>query len=155
VSVRVEGLDELRDDLREAAARADDPRPVLEEFAAKVVQLVVRSFASQASPEGQAWAPRRTTTRSRVGRPEHPRRRVQGRKLGELTGAMRRSVETEVTARAVILEVGADHAPFFVGGTRHQPERPFVPLGDEGASKDAVDELGEQLADHLVEPLRA
>lgn len=154
MGLRVEGLDELREDLRESIVRAEDPRPVLEEFAASAQELVDRSFASQANPEGQAWAPRRTTTRSRVGGPEHPRRRVQGRKLGELTGAMRASVETEVTPRAVVLEVSAPHAAFFVGGTRYQRARSFVPLGDEGASKDAIDELGEQLADYVTEPLR-
>lgn len=154
MGVRVEGLDELRADLRESIARADEPRPVLEAWARDLEQLVDESFASQSSPDGSRWAPRRTTTRSRVGGPEHPRRRVQGRRLGELTGAMRASIDVTVTPRVVALDVGAEHARFFVGGTRHQPARAFVPLEDRGKSADLVDELGEQLADYVTEPLR-
>lgn len=154
MGVKVEGLDELREDIAACAVAAEDPRPALEEWATQLEELVDRSFASQTSPEGRPWAPRRTTTRSRVGGPEHPRRREAGRPLGVGTGAMRASIGVSVAPRAVVLDVGAAHAGFFTGGTRYQPARPFVPTADEGASATALDDLGEKLADHLTEPLR-
>jgi hypothetical protein len=154
MGVVVEGLEELRADIAEAAAMAADPRPALEEWAADLEALVDRAFASQTTPEGRPWAPRRMTTRSRVGGPEHPRRRVPGRPLGVDSGAMRASIDVQVAPRAVVLDVGAQHASFFTRGTRYQPARPFVPTADEGASASALDDLAETLADYATEALR-
>lgn len=154
MGVVVEGLEELRADIAEAAAMAADPRPALEAWAVDLEALVDRSFASQTTPEGRSWAPRRMTTRSRVGGPEHPRRRVPGRPLGVESGAMRASIGVDVTPRAVVLDVPAPQAAFFAGGTRYQPARSFVPTSDEGASASAFDDLAEALADHATEALR-
>lgn len=154
MSIRVEGLDELRADLVEASAMTLDPQPALEKWAAELGDLIDLSFASASSPEGDAWAPRRMTTRTRAGGRERPRRREAGRRLGEDTGAMRASVSVEATPRAVVLDVGARYAGFFIVGTRYQPGRPFVPTSDAGASAEALDDLAETLADHATEALR-
>lgn len=154
MGIRVEGLDELRADIVESAAATSEPQEALEEWARDLDALIDRSFASQASPEGDGWAPRRVTTRSRAGGRERPRRREASRPLGVDSGAMKASISVETTPRAVILDVGAPHAGFFVRGTRYQPGRAFVPTRDEGESASALDDLGEKLADHATEALR-
>jgi hypothetical protein len=154
MGVDVTGLRELREDIAEAAARADDVAPVLASWAADAEALVDRAFASQTSPDGVAWAPRKTTTRSRSGGRERPRTRTPGRSVGVLTGAMRASVAAEVMGNALVLEVAARHARFFVEGTRYQPARPLLPTHASGPAATALDELADALADHVVEPLR-
>ena len=154
MAVEVTGLRELREDIAEAAARADDVEPVLASWAADLEALVDRAFASQASPDGIAWAPRKLTTRSRSGGRERPRTRTPGRSVGVETGAMRASVAAEVMGNALVLDVAARHARFFTEGTRYQPARPLLPTGASGPSATALDELTESLADHVVEPLR-
>lgn len=154
MGVHVHGLDELRADIVESAAATSEPQEALEEWARDLDALIGRAFAAQASPEGDRWAPRRTTTRSRAGGRERPRRREASRALGVDSGAMKASIHVETAPRAVILDVGAPHANFFVRGRRYQPGRAFVPTRDEGESASALDDLGEKLADRATEALR-
>ena len=154
MGVTVEGLDVIRADVAESSAAMADSRPVLTAWAAQLEALIDRSFATSATPEGAAWAPRKLTTRNRTGGRERPRARTPGRSLGVETGAMRASVEATVSGNAIALAIDARHARFFVGGTRYQPARGLLPTHETGQSATALDELAESLADHAVEPLR-
>ena len=153
--VRVTGIRETRDAVARASMEISDVERKLLAFATRLDELTRASAASGQTPEGQAWAPRKSTTVRRAGQRAGARTPDSGT-VGVQTGKMIRSITVGVSRNKATLSVGtrgARYAKYFVGYSSRQPARPILPSHESGMSERELDEWTERLADDVIEAI--
>jgi hypothetical protein len=153
--VRVTGIRETRDAIERSKMEITDTERKLLAWAPEVEDLTRASAASAQTPEGEPWAPRKSTTVRRGGSSAGARRPDPG-SLGIQSGKMLRSIGVNVSRAKATLSVGngARYAKYFVGYSSRQPAREILPTHEAGASSAMLDAWAERLADETVEPFR-
>jgi hypothetical protein len=143
MGLAVTGVTELALDIEGQARRIANPATALEAAAARANRVIAQAFATSASPDGGAFAPRKTTTQRERGRPARSRYE-RPRRLLEDTGRLRAGTRGVVDGGAIVIESAVPYARFVLFGTQYQPGRSPLP-GEQW-----LDELAEGLADHAV-----
>lgn len=156
--VKIEGLDAILETLRGIRERAGDLRPPLTAWADAVEALVTATATQERTPEGTRWARRKPTRIGVSATRGRPRRgTATGRPVGQLTGAMVRSIQAAMLGdSAVDLRVSAPYAIFFAGGSRkrHMRGRKIMPSRIRGPIGEAYAAFVDSLAGHVLTGLR-
>lgn len=155
MGVRVTGLTEVIEGLGRVKREMTQTERDLLSFGERVEQLTRASAESAQTPEGAAWAPRKTTTVRRGGRAAGRRAPDPG-SLGQRTGRMLRSVTVTVRKNVARLTVGAGgarYAKYFIGYSSRQPARPILPTHETGRSAGWLDDWLDRLADGWMRAL--
>lgn len=154
--VRVTGIRETKDAIARASQVISDTERTLLEWAAVADETVRASAASATTPEGDPWAPRKTSTVRDPGRAARPRSRESGT-LGIKTGRMLRSILVNVgrtKARLTVGTRGARYAKYFVGYSSRQVGRAILPTHSAGPSREALNGFVDGMADKVIEAIR-
>ena len=155
MGVRVTGLAEVIEGIGRVRREMTETERDLLAFGERVEQLTRASAESEQTPEGDAWAPRKTTTVRRGGRRAGVRTTDTG-SLGQRTGRMLRSVTVTVrnnVARLTVGAGGARYAKYFIGYSSRQVARPILPTHETGRSAGWLDDWLQRLADGWMRAL--
>lgn len=155
MGVRVTGLTEVIEGIGRVKREMTQTERDLLAFGERVETLTRASAESAQTPEGAAWAPRKTTTVRRGGRSAGHRVPDPG-SLGQRTGRMLRSVTVTVRKNVARLTVGAGgarYAKYFIGYSSRQVARPILPTHETGRSAGWLDDWLERLADGWMRAL--
>lgn len=127
-------LDALMELVREAAGGRITQR-VVGALARETRAMVTASFASEQSPEGNAWKPLR---RPRPGR------------ILDRTGRLRKAATRVLIAGQRIVIDAPVYGPFHQDGTRRMPARPFLPDPNDPRTREryqrAIEEVLQEAA---------
>ncbi len=135
--ITVRGLSEALRDLDDLQGRMNDMRPVMEVVGEDIKTFVDDRFETSTDPTGAPWAPLKPETVKR-------RRGSDARPLID-TSNLRNSIAARPGARSVSVGTVVPYAATHQFGSKHTPQRRFLPFTPDGTAWETRGASGEEL----------
>lgn len=135
--ITVRGLSEALRDLDEVEGRLNDLTPVMEVIGEDLKTFVDDRFDTSTDPTGAPWQPLKASTVAK-------RRKGSARPLID-TGNLRNSIATRPGPRSLRIGTVVPYAPVHQFGTKHIPQRRFLPFTPDGSDFESEGLAGEEL----------
>lgn len=142
--ITVRGLDEALRDLDDIQGRLNDMRPVMEVIGEDLKTFVDDRFDSSTDPTGAPWQPLKPATVKR--------RRANSAKPLVDTGNLRNSINYRPGPRSVQIGTVVPYAPPHQFGTKHIPQRRYLPFTPDGSDFETQGLAGAELA-HITDAI--
>ena len=133
---------EINARLTRLALRANNLKPVFDQFGRYLLGRIRGYFRAETAPDGTPWAPLSPRYKARK------RREGRDRGIGRYTLAMINGLAYNANGKRLTVGTTPDYAPAFQFGVprRNQPARPFLGVTDADRAQ-----LSEQISDYLGE----